>query len=46
MLAEGRQDPILTLSFPLAERKGESLLVWTTAPFVSVEDGTGAKEAA
>ncbi len=28
-----RQDPSITLSFPLAERKGESLLVWTTTPW-------------
>ena len=28
-----RQDPSITLIFPLAERKGESLLVWTTTPW-------------
>ncbi len=28
-----RQDPSITLSFPLAGRKGESLLVWTTTPW-------------
>jgi len=28
-----RQDPSITLIFPLTERKGESLLVWTTTPW-------------
>jgi len=28
-----RQDPSITLIFPLAERKGESILVWTTTPW-------------
>ena len=28
-----RQDPSITLIFPLKERKGESLLVWTTTPW-------------
>jgi hypothetical protein len=28
-----RQDPSITLLFPLAERKGESILVWTTTPW-------------
>ncbi|MCL2101307.1 MAG: isoleucine--tRNA ligase [Fibromonadales bacterium] len=28
-----RQDPSITITFPLAKRKGESLLVWTTTPW-------------
>ncbi len=28
-----REDPGLTIKFPLAERPGESLLVWTTTPW-------------
>ncbi|MDR2581262.1 MAG: isoleucine--tRNA ligase [Fibromonadaceae bacterium] len=28
-----RQDPSITLTFPLLERKGESILVWTTTPW-------------
>jgi isoleucyl-tRNA synthetase len=30
---QDRQDPSLTLTFPLVDRPGESLLVWTTTPW-------------